>query len=173
MAKATSNAKKLKRLETVLAIYGSNPAGWPASERAVLERLVGAEPSAALLLDEAVALDKVMERAPAGHVDNALKQRIVAAAAAVADGSSADRVIPFSVEHARRSGNFVADRSTMWPAAALAASFALGLYLGISGLGTNAVDQALEFASLDGIAEEVDEVELLSTDNGSDQDSLL
>lgn len=171
MAKATNSAKKLERLETVLAIYGSDPAGWPKSERAVLERLVGAQPSAARLLDEAVALDKVMERAPAGHVDDALKQRIVAAA--VADGSSADRVIPFSVERARRRGNFPAGRSTMWPAAALAASFALGLYLGISELGTNAVDQALEFASLDGLAAEVDEVELLPTGNGSDQDSLL
>ncbi len=171
MAKAKSRTKKMERLDMVLAIYGPDPAGWPARERAALERLVGTDPSAARLLDEAVALDSVMDYAPAGKVDSPLKQRIVAAA--VADGSIEPRIIPVSTAHTGRKKNFARDRRAIWPAAALAASFALGLYLGVSELGTTAVDQALEFASLDVVTEELDDVDLLPVGNGGDQDSLL
>lgn len=168
---ATDNAKELERLDTVLAVYGSDPADWPSNERAALKDLIAAAPSAARLLAEAVALDRVMDHAPAGKAIEVLKQQIVAAA--VEDGSTETRVIPISAAHSRRGMSFAGDRKAMWPVAALAASFAFGLYLGVSGLGINTVDQALEFASLNSVSEEVDDFELLPTGNGGDRDSLL
>lgn len=171
MAKGTNNAEGLKRLDTVLAVYGSNPAEWPQSERAGLEDMIGADPSAARLLDEAVALERVMAHAPPGKASEALKSRIVAAA--VDDGGADARVIPISVARWRRGRGLARGRTTMWPAAALAASFAFGLYLGLSGLGVNTVDQALEFASLDVISQETDDLDLLPSGNGGDQDNLL
>ncbi len=77
-----------------------------------------------------------MALAPAGRADAALKARIVQAAL---DGGSRDaRVVPLSAARARqeRGSGFGSGRTALWPAAALAASFALGLYLGIAGVGT-------------------------------------
>ena len=156
MAKVADNKSKRERLDTVLSVFGPDPAGWPAGERAALKELVSADPDAARLLGEAAALDNVMARAPAGAADEALKHRIVAAA--VADRSKESRIVPISAVPARAGRTFATDRRTMWPAAALAASFAFGLYLGVSELGTHAVDQALQLASLDSITEEFDEV---------------
>lgn len=171
MAKFENNAKKLKRLDAVLSVYGSNPADWPVGERAALKRVIASVPAAARLLDEAAALGRVMGYASAGLASEDIKQRIVSAA--VEDGSTEPRVIPIAVSRSRRSVSFSAERGAMWPAAALAASFAFGLYLGVSGLGTNTVDQALELASLNGVSEELEEVELLPGVIGGDQDSLL
>ena len=51
--------------------------------------------------------------------------------------------MPLSAARARQAPRteFGSGRTALWPAAALAASFAVGLYLGISGIGTTTLLQ--------------------------------
>ncbi|MGD9868316.1 MAG: hypothetical protein AB7U38_10005 [Hyphomicrobiales bacterium] len=129
------------RLEHVLAVYGANSGRWPDAERASLRELCARDPQAKGLLDEASALDRLLDAAPAGNASAALQARIVAAAAA----ESGARVVPIDSFRERRAagGGLSLRRGGFWPAAALAASFAFGIYLGTTSVGTGMLDAAM------------------------------
>jgi hypothetical protein len=171
MTERRKNSAPLERFDEVLAIFGPDPARWPEDERSALSALARSDSSAAQLLAEATALDKVLALAPAGEAGDALKQRIVAAA--VNDGSRDARVVPMAAVKAKRRGLFGAGTSAAWPAAAMAASFALGLYLGIAGLGTATVGTALDLAAVNGALEESDAVEFLSDAGVSESEGII
>ncbi len=169
--KMTGNSEQLKRLNDVLAIYGADPAGWPVKESEALQLLLRSDRSAARVHNEAIALEKVLSHAPAGTPDAALKQRIVDAA--IADGAREPRIVPISSARKARRDGLGYGKGSLWPAAAMAASFALGLYLGVAGLGTTTINQAIDMASLGTAAVETDSSEFMLDGNGGDQEGLL
>ena len=144
---AISRDQKLARLGEVLDVYGAESSRWPDAEREALEAFIEADSQARRLYREAQALAHVMEAAPSMQASAELKAGIVASV--TGDRQRAAKVVP--IDAARTSGERRArpDRSTqLWPAAALAASFALGVYLGISGIGGIELDNALRLAAL-------------------------
>ena len=66
-----------KRLSAILEAYGADPAHWPAAERAAALALAEAEPSLANERSAAATLDRLLAKAPAGTVDNALRTRVL------------------------------------------------------------------------------------------------
>lgn len=68
--------------ERLLEIYGADRSRWPADARAAAGQLVARDARARALLAEAVALDRVLERAPLPSLarEAALTERIVTAA---------------------------------------------------------------------------------------------
>jgi hypothetical protein len=106
------------RLREVLAAYGADPARWPAPERDRLRALVESEPE---LVAEAHEIDQVLARAKAPKVPAGGASRLLARAG---QEKSPATVIPFDRARATPS---------IWSwgaAAALAASFGLGIFLG-------------------------------------------
>jgi len=71
---------KAERLQTLAEAYGADLRRWPASERAFAESLLAADPALRAVLDEAAALDALLDAssAPTPSVD--LAARILAAA---------------------------------------------------------------------------------------------
>lgn len=136
----------LKRFEEILDAYGAARSRWPESERKTLERLLERDARARRMLDEAQALERVIGMAPGMTASEGLKGRIVAAA--VTDREKEARVVPIGVGSHTANDPAAARVRTYWPAAALAASFAFGLYLGMVGLGAQAYDGAVEVSGL-------------------------
>ena len=124
------SSAQIKRLNDILAAFGPDADRWPDEERASLVALARSDAEAEGLLREAEALDRVMALAPAGNPSAGLKDRIVAAAAADADKEA--RIVPISAARAATQGRS-RPRGAYWEGVALAASFVLGLYLGIAG----------------------------------------
>lgn len=169
MTKKT-NSDRIRRFEETLAVYGGNSSKWPEAERAALNNLADDDRDASLVLAEAVALDKAMALAPAGEPDRALRERIVAAA--LRDGSRDPRIVALQTRKGGESS--IPDRSgRMWSGAALAASFALGLYLGIAGLAGNGIGKAFDLAGITGTAQEGAGDEFLTDGGAFEQDGLL
>ena len=125
----------LQLLETVLETYGSDTRRWPPAKQQALAALLAHNPAAQRMLQEATALDRLLDQAPVMSAEQqaALASRIVAAAirqprvvGGVIGGSGA-RVPPIR----RRDHGFAA--------AALAASLVLGIIAGQTGtIGTTA-----------------------------------
>ena len=111
------------RLAEVLAAYGADPARWPLSERDRLLAHVESAPEQALLA-EAREIDQVLTlaaRAPQAPAD--ARARLLAEAARQ---KPQQNVVPFDKGQVR-------PRPSVWSwgaAAALAASFAFGIFLG-------------------------------------------
>lgn len=108
------------RLAEVLAAYGADPARWPSSERDRLQPLLDKEPG---LLAEASEIDRVLAKAipPAPSAQG--KAQLLAR---IAQETQKVNVVPFERARAR-------PRPSIWSwgtAAALAASFAFGIFLG-------------------------------------------
>ena len=141
MAEMTQDPNRLAELQQVLDVYGAEAGRWPEAKRERLLAFAASDAAGARLLKEAKALDAVLAKAPSGHASDALKAAIVAAA--VGDGSREARVVPLNAarhEPVRRSS---------WQAfALLAASFALGLYLGIAGLADTTLQSTFQLAAL-------------------------
>lgn len=138
-----SNGETLGRLASVLDIYGADPSRWPPEEREALLAASCASAEGARLLAEARALDQVMAHAPAGRARPALVRRIVAAAETEGRLGAAVVPLPTVTAAAARSPRGMGGRHVAGPAAALlAASFALGLYLGVAGMAEPALDTA-------------------------------
>ncbi|MGI9384384.1 MAG: hypothetical protein ACR2PO_14625 [Methyloligellaceae bacterium] len=156
----------LAELEQVLDVYGAEAVRWPEARRESLLAFAASDDAGARLLAEARALDALLAEAPAGHASEAFKAAIVAAA--VDDGSREARVIPLSTARSRPIPR------TGWQAAALlAASFALGLYLGIVGLADATLQDTLRYAAL---GETTDDSEHIFSPTGgwlSDQEGQL
>jgi hypothetical protein len=113
------------RLAEVLAAYGADPARWPAAERDRLLALVESEPG---LLAEAREIDRVLARAvpspkiPAGAAGRLLER--------AGQETSRTNVVPLDQARPKRQPSIWS-----WGAgAALAASFACGIFLGTTNL---------------------------------------
>lgn len=171
MSKNISREKDLARLDEVLSIYGADAARWPAGERDALATIARDDAAAARLVNEAAALDKLLAFAPAGKASDGLKSRIVAAA--VADGAREARVVPMSVGQAGSRKGFGSGRETIWSATAMAACFALGLYLGVAGAGSDALGSALDIASAEISAEEADSIDFFTDSGYGDPEGLI
>ena len=150
MANMSNTGMTLADFERLLEVYGGDRTRWPAEARAAAAQLVAREPRARLLLAEAEALDRVLERAPLPSLasEAALAERIVAGAqrsprmvrlpegaapappAAVGEG----RVVP--LPHVSRGGwRPLLERPDVGRAAALfAASLAVGILIGLANL---------------------------------------
>lgn len=164
--------KNLARLRQALDTFGADPNRWPVAERAGLEALVKADKPAARLLLEAQALARVMNAAPGGRASAALSARIVAAA--IDDPVRKAVVVPLSPAHGADRQTFSIKRAAlMWPAAALAASFAFGLYMGIAGIGAAAVESVFYVAMTDSSGTDEDGISWLEDSAGVDEEGLL
>lgn len=127
--------------------YGADPSRWPDASREDATRLLEQDAAARSLHAEHLALEKVLAASPAMNASQALKDRIVAAA--VNDGEVEARVVPIGAgKRAPGQAATPGRAGTYWPAAALAASFACGLYLGIAGLGDVAYQGAVQVSGL-------------------------
>ncbi len=71
---------KAERLQALAEAYGADMRRWPASERAFAESLIAADPSLGSVLDEAAALDALLDASPAPSPSPDLAARILAAA---------------------------------------------------------------------------------------------
>ena len=71
---------KAERLHELADAYGADLRRWPASERAFAESLIAADPSLKAVLDEAAALDALLDAAPKPVPSSAMIARILAAA---------------------------------------------------------------------------------------------
>jgi hypothetical protein len=111
------------RLAEVLDAYGADPARWPAAERDRLKAHVENTPDLQALLIEAREIDRILASAKPPSVPAGAAARLLAQ---VGQQKPAATVIPFGRARAR-------PRPSIWSwgaAAALAASFCLGIFLG-------------------------------------------
>jgi hypothetical protein len=104
------------RFKELLDAYGADPARWPQSEREAALAFAKSSDEARRLLDEAAALDRLIDLADTAAVTPALQARILAA-----------------FPQPRRAGviaSLMPGRPTWIPITALAASLLLGLGVG-------------------------------------------
>jgi hypothetical protein len=158
----TSITMTIAEFERLLDVYGSDRARWPVEARASAGQLVARDKVARRLLAEAEALDRALETAPLPSLarEAALADRIIAAArrsprmvpaapaaAAAAPGPArvVGNVISLPVAHPRTP--WPVRRATGGAAGLLAASLALGLFLGLSSYSQGVVVPALEEAT--------------------------
>ena len=145
------------RLAEVLAAYGADPARWPASERDRLLAHVEGAPELGALLAEAREIDQVLARVKAPAVPAGAAARLLARAG---EHRPQTTVIPFDRAGARPQP------PSIWSwgaAAALAASFGLGIFLGTTNLtlpiGDNGVVEIDDPIVLTGIDDATDLLE--------------
>jgi hypothetical protein len=142
-----SNIMTIADFERLLDVYGSDRTRWPVEARASAGQLVARDKAARRLLAEAEALDRTLERAPLPSLaeEAALADRILAAA------RRSPRMVPIvradTASMARRAIDNVVQlpglrtrprwlsRTAFGGAAGmLAASLALGIFIGLSSL---------------------------------------
>ncbi len=156
-------AEDRQALERLLEVYGAERTRWPARERLRFAGFIAEDETAKRLVSEASALDALLDLAPRASEahERALQERIVAAAlrssetklAVVSGGGAAPRFPLRSRLFSLTSGFGKApvDRKwgREWPAAALlAASLALGVFLGSAGTFDSTVQQVADVAGL-------------------------
>jgi hypothetical protein len=147
MTSMSNNTMTITDFERLLDVYGSDRTRWPVEARASAGQLVARDKAARRLLAEAEALDRTLERAPLPTLaeESALAVRILAAArrsprmvpTAKADATPLDQR---SIDNVVRLPGLRA--RSRWPtrtafggaAGMLAASLALGVFLGLSNL---------------------------------------
>jgi hypothetical protein len=78
MTKDEEGSVKLERLRALIETYGGDRDRWPAADRLEMSRLVAIDTDAAAIAEEAKALDRVLDMAPAISADrlSALQARI-------------------------------------------------------------------------------------------------
>lgn len=151
MTANTNMNEKLKidltTLETILETYGSKRSKWPVAMREPLVHFIEGSEAAQKLVEETKALEHVMDMSPGMTANDALKERIIASAMAVPDGSA--HIVPFpQSKQARPLTPSTGGRRLYWPAVAMAASFCFGLYLGVAGLGSQTFESAVQVSGL-------------------------
>jgi len=72
-----SRAMDLARLREILDAYGADPRRWPGAERAAAEALIANSPEAALLREDAAALDMLLDLSAAPAASQELMARIL------------------------------------------------------------------------------------------------
>lgn len=137
----------LKAFEAILDTYGSDRLRWPRSSRSALDNFIDGSDAARQLLKEAEALDRVLSSSASVVASDALKGRIMASVGS--DESHSAKVVPITAARAKAAQSYQVNRMRgYWPAAALAASFAFGLYLGIAGVGSQTFEGAVQVSGL-------------------------
>jgi hypothetical protein len=145
----------VQALERHLEIYGADQARWPQAARVRFAPLLADDARARALLSEAAALDRLLEYAPVPRVckERALRDRIVAVISNEGDAARTDRSGARSTDLPRRrqlSWTSPARGWARWQAAALlAASLAIGVYLGSAGELTSEVELVAEAVGLE------------------------
>ena len=143
----SNNTMTTADFERLLDVYGSDRTRWPVEARASAGQLVARDKAARRLLAEAEALDRTLERAPLPSLaeEAALADRILAAA------RRSPRMVPVVQADAARMARRAIDNVVRLPglrarprwmtptalgsaAGTLAASLALGVFLGLSSL---------------------------------------
>ena len=143
----SNNTMTTADFERLLDVYGSDRTRWPVEARASAGQLVARDKAARRLLAEAEALDRTLERAPLPSLaeEAALADRILAAA------HRSPRMVPVVQADAARMARRAIDNVVRLPglrarprwmtpttlssaAGTLAASLALGVFLGLSSL---------------------------------------
>ena len=71
---------RIERLQALAEAYGGDLRRWPADQRAFAESLVAADPAARVLLDEAAALDALLDALPSVAPSADLTARVLRAA---------------------------------------------------------------------------------------------
>lgn len=71
---------KIERLEVLAEAYGADLGRWPAHERAFAESLIAANPAARAVLEDAAALDALLDASPRVTPSVDLTARVLAAA---------------------------------------------------------------------------------------------
>ena len=127
MADSGPNRAARNRLQAVLAAYGADPARWPEGDRELAFLLPGADLAGPL--EDARNLDAALARATRPVPPAGAAERIITAI-----GDARGVVAPFARHRRARPQARRASRPGRLAAlTALAASLALGLYLGASG----------------------------------------
>ena len=132
----------LAEFERLLDVYGGDRTRWPVEARAAAAQLVARDSAAQQLLGEAVALDRILERAPIPSlaVEAALADRIVAAAQRTPRIISVGDAVPGAAGSEQKGAAGSSARRHRLPqadlrkAAVLAASLMIGVYIGLSSL---------------------------------------
>lgn len=169
---------KLEELQSLLDVWGGDPARWPVRVRGEIARLsVG--PEAARLLAEARSFDRALDRArelPAAITEadgRALSERIVAAAlAAPVPGpvSEKPKGEVVALRRPQRPGPDARGFGRAWGTAALlAASLLVGVYLGGN---INMLPVLQEVAEAVGISTVVDPSVAVLVDELAEEDAL-
>jgi hypothetical protein len=152
MTSMSSNIMTIADFERLLDVYGSDRTRWPVEARASAGQLVARDKAARRLLAEAEALDRTLERAPLPSLaeEAALADRILAAA------RRSPRMVPPARANAAGMARRAIDNVVRLPslrarprwltppgfgsaAGMLAASLALGIFLGLSSLSQGVV----------------------------------
>ena len=142
-----SNNMTISDFERLLDVYGSDRSRWPVEARASAGQLVARDKAARRLLAEAEALDRTLERAPLPSLaeEAALADRILLAA------RRSPRMVPMAKADAAHMARRAIDNVVRLPSVRtrprgltrtvlggatgmLAASLALGVLIGLSGL---------------------------------------
>jgi len=154
MTKMNKRAEDREALERLLDIYGADRTRWPARERLRFAGVISEDKTAARMLAEADALDRLLEQAPrASSADvEALKERIMAAAlrakapqlAVVAGGKGP--AVKVAAARPALAARFA--RGEWRAAAMLAASLVLGVMLGSTGRLDSTFQQVAEVTGL-------------------------
>ena len=135
----------LERPEWTLTRFGADFERWPDEERQTLEPLIMSSSDACAMLEEARALDKLLDMAPVAAETAELKNKILDAAKAELTRSE-PLIIPFRPRQNLGAG--VWRTSWTWPSvAALAASLVFGIYIGANGLIDPALTNGFDVAS--------------------------
>lgn len=131
MADTRLNKAARDRLQAVLAAYGADPARWPERDRELAPWLGAADPVLTTSLNEARTMDSVLKRASHPAAPAGAAERLVARVDALPG-----KVVPIArPAQARAPTRRAALPRRLAVLSALAASLALGLYLGASGRG--------------------------------------
>ncbi len=152
-------SKEVDALERLLEIYGADRTRWPARERLRFASLIANEPEAQRIVEEADALDRLLDVAPIvkEEQEQALSLRIMAAARVTESTSlSAGKAVPFAVSNIvklpawmRRPQSAGAFGASEWPAVGLlAASLVLGVMLGSAGTLDSTMQEVADVAGL-------------------------
>lgn len=137
MTTSDQNRTDREAFQRLLDVHGATRERWPAADRLRFVQLLSHDAASRLMLAEAEALERVLDRSPNVGTDRiaALAARIAATAADTPQETSVVNVVSF--ERRSASGGSVlgaGSHGIRWQAAALlAASLLIGLAIGVSG----------------------------------------
>lgn len=168
----TEKLVTISRLKTLLDAYGVSPERWPEEERAAATALIETSAEAHILMEEAAALDRLLDRLPEPEVSAALTSRVRAI------GQASTTPSPAKAD-AAQSGGFLTALQTLFrpqsPGAwqgAVAMAGILGIVAGV-GLSLLVIDgagqtqQTVSTATLAAVTPTRNTTELTVADGGT------
>lgn len=122
------------RLLAVLEAYGADPARWPTPDQRLTELLASSEPDIEAALKEARAVDRALALTTLPTPPAGAHRRVVAMADKLPGGDASAKLVPIRPARRQPGPDRLSVPSRLTAISALAASLALGLYLGATGL---------------------------------------